>query len=475
MNEALLQIYHRLPSPMRSWVATARGLALRQQRYGPETERLVQEALERERWSSVQWREWQTERLRYILHRAVTRVPYYREYWANRKGHGTSKQWEDLSNWPILEKEVVRAKPRAFLAEDCTGRRLFQMHTSGTTGTPLVLWKSRDTERAWYALFEARWRRWYGVSRQDRWAILGGQLVTPVQQRRPPFWVWNAGLRQLYMSVYHLACDLVPHYLEALKKYRVRYLWGYTSALYALAEEVVRSGRQDLKMTVVITNAEPVFDYQRQTIAQAFQCPVRETYGMAEAVAGASECECGRLHLWPEAGVLEVVEDGQAVSPGAIGDFVCTGLVNGDMPLIRYRVGDRGALAGRDEECPCQRTLPLLACVEGRCDDVIITPDGRRVGRLDPVFKLGLPIREAQIIQEAVDKIRVRVVPTSGYGTADAADIADRIQQRLGSGVVVEVEAVVAIERTRAGKFKAVVNRLPASEKGRVASPPEES
>ena len=55
-------------------------------------------------------------------------------------------------------------------------------------------------------------------------------------------------------------------------------------------------------MTVAITNAEPVFDYQRWAIAEAFQCPVRETYGMAEIVAAASECTAGKLHLWPEVG-----------------------------------------------------------------------------------------------------------------------------------------------------------------------------
>ena len=35
--------------------------------------------------------------------------------------------------------------------------------------------------------------------------VLGGQLVAPVTQTKPPFWVWNAGLNQLYLSSYHLS------------------------------------------------------------------------------------------------------------------------------------------------------------------------------------------------------------------------------------------------------------------------------
>ena len=118
----------------------------------------------------------------------------------------------------------------AFVADDCKIQDMYFEHTSGTSGSSLSLWWSLKTVRAWYALFEARWRRWYGISRDDRWAILGGQLVAPADQSRPPFWVWNHALNQLYMSSYHLAPHLVPSYLDALIRYRCKYPLGYTSS-----------------------------------------------------------------------------------------------------------------------------------------------------------------------------------------------------------------------------------------------------
>jgi phenylacetate-CoA ligase len=459
MADRLLQLYHALPGPARSLIASSRGLYLRAWRYGPETDRQVAEALEREHWSARQWRAWREERLASVLHRAATQVPYYREQWGARRRRGDDCSWEVLENWPILEKEAVRADPKAFVADDCDPQRMFHEHTSGTTGKSLDLWQSRETVRSWYALFEARWRNWYGVSREDRWAILGGQLITPVKQRRPPFWVWNGALNQLYLSSYHLAPDLIPDYLDALKRHRVRYLWGYTSSLYALAEEMLRLGRRDLKMVVAITNAEPVFDYQRQAIGEAFQCPVRETYGMAEFVAAASECENGRLHLWPEAGWVEVVKESECVPDGVAGDLVCTGLLNADMPLIRYRVGDRGAFPETETACPCGRSLPSLAAVHGRSDDVLQTIDGRRIGRLDPVFKANLPVREAQIIQEALDRIRVRYVPAPEFTPEAGRSIVERLQNRLGP-VEVVLEPVAEVPREANGKFRAVVSRL---------------
>lgn len=464
MSDWLLQLYHRLPGGARSLAVSLRGFYLRRSRFGPETESWVQEGLAHESWSLQRMAHWQQEELAKLLQRAATRVPYYREQWAQRRRCGDRASWEHLENWPVLEKEPLRDNPRAFLADDCTVRRMFAEHTSGTTGKPLELWRSRETVRRLYALSEARERRWFGVSYRDRWCMLGGQIVAPANRRQPPFWVWNRGMNQLYMSSYHLAPDLIGYGLDALVRYRIQYVFGYTSSLYALAQELQHSGRPGLKMAVALTNAEPVFDYQRQLIAAAFQCPVRQTYGMSEIVTLATECPAGQLHLWPEAGITEVLDGDRPVPRGTCGDLVCTGLLNKDMPLIRYRVGDRGTLAASDSSCACGRRLPVLAAVEGRSDDVLYTADGRRVGRLDPVFKARLPVREAQIVQETLGRIRVRYAPLPGFTAHSERSIIDRLRARMGQ-VEVVLEEVAELPRTSNGKFRAVICNLSAGQR----------
>jgi phenylacetate-CoA ligase len=102
--------------------------------------------------------------------------------------------------------------------------------------------------------------------------------------------------------------------------------------------------------------------------------------------------------------------------------------------------------------------------VEGRTDDLLFTRDGRRIGRLDPVFKSKLPIREAQIIQETLDKVRVRYVPTSEFNSQAASSMIERLQDRIGP-VEVILEQVDEIPRTGNGKFRAVICNLSAEEK----------
>jgi phenylacetate-CoA ligase len=102
-----------------------------------------------------------------------------------------------------------------------------------------------------------------------------------------------------------------------------------------------------------------------------------------------------------------------------------------------------------------------MTSIEGRSDDVLVTMDGRRIGRLDPVFKDQLPVREAQIVQEALDCVRLRFVPAPEYTAADGKAMVNRIRQRMGS-IKVILEAVNEIPRSANGKFRSVICNLPA-------------
>jgi phenylacetate-CoA ligase len=148
---------------------------------------------------------------------------------------------------------------------------------------------------------------------------------------------------------------------------------------------------------------------------------------------------------------------------GALGDLICTGLLNADMPLVRYRVGDCGRLGDPGSVCQCGRTLPWFGRVEGRTNDVLITRDGRRVSWLNPVF-YGIPVRQGQIIQEALERIRIRFVPAPDFTREAGRLIIERVQQRMGN-VEVILEPVDEVPRSANGKFRAVVCSIPEGQR----------
>jgi phenylacetate-CoA ligase len=469
MSEFPLRLYYAAPPHLRGMLASFEGYRLRWQRYGGNAEERVASFLDHERMSVSERTRLQKEQLARTLHRAATRVPYYRNLWEERRRKGDSRSPALLADWPYLEKEDLRRSAREFVADDSHLSRMRHSLTSGTTGQPIHFWYGAETDRNWWALCEARWRRWNGVSRHDRWALLAGRLVVPVDQKTAPFWVWNRGLRQLYLSAYHLWPEALPRYLEALDKYEVSYIWGHSSALHALAREALRL-RKRLPMRLVLTTAEPLFDAQRNAIEAAFECPVKETYGMAEMAAAASQCEAGRMHFWPELGWLEFVP----VEPhGTTAEIVVTTFLNPDMPLIRYRTGDLTDVGEIRETCPCGRTLPLLAKIEGRTSDILYTFDGRQISpsAAEIVFDTDLGLQEAQLIQEDFDRVVVRFVAPPGSTSQIEMVLKERIVARFGP-VKVDFEPVAHVARGPNGKFRAAVCRIPSHLRNTVHSSP---
>lgn len=358
----------------------------------------------------------------------------------------------------MLSKAEVRAAPGQFVADDVP-RRHFVDQTSGTSGSPLAVVSSRSALRLWFALLEARNRRWHGVSRHEHWAILGGQMIARARRSRPPYWVWNASLHQLYLSSHNLSPSTAADYASKLRRFAPTHVVAYPSAAAHLARLGLDAGEQAHGPRVVIANAEQVTDAQRALIEAYFGCPIRETYGMAEMAAAASECEAGTLHLLPDAGVVEVVgDDGRPVAAGESGRMLLTGLVNDAMPLIRYDIGDRGRSPASEAPCPCGRAMRTLPPIEGRAQDMLATASGGRQFWNNPVF-YGLPVVEAQVIQERLDLIRVLVVPATDYGLPAAATIEARLRERLGA-VEVEIETRAEIERGPNGKFRPVISHV---------------
>ena len=95
---------------------------------------------------------------------------------------------------------------------------------------------------------------------------------------------------------------------------------------------------------------------------------------------------------------------------------------------------------------------------------MIVTPEGRKIGRMDPAFKGMSGIKQAQIVQTSIDSIEVLVV-LSEVADLDRLEpeLIKNIRQRTSSVMNVSVRAVESIPVGKSGKFKSVVSRLPKS------------
>jgi len=437
---------------------TIYGMAWRHRRLGGVFKDEVKRFRAREGYSEEQWHDYMERELQALLVAAYERVPLWRER-LSEFGPERLRRFhlEDLTRLEFLDKETLRTAGRQAEREG----HWPVLHTylsSGSTGTPIAVHFSTRMHQVWSATYEVRCRGWAGLSHADSRAMIGGRLVVPPWTNRPPYWRVNYAERQLYMSAFHISPGTAPSYMQALCDFRPDYLVGYASSHFFLARFALEQGLRAPRPKAVLTSSEKLTQEMRETIERVYGCPVFDAWSGVEACSLASECEHHRLHVSPDVGIVEILDtSGRPCPPGVVGEVVCTGLLNRDQPLIRYRIGDMAAWSTRP--CPCGRRMPVIEDLVGRVEDVVIGMDGRETVRFHGLF-VGLPgIRMGQVVQESLEDITVRVITDEAFSEAAAEEIRTRVRQRLGP-VNVCVVPVGELERTSGGKVRAVISKV---------------
>lgn len=458
-------IYASLPIWAQNISVSAYGAYWYWLRFGPGFLQDVLSYQQRESFSEVDWKKWQEERLRQLTRLAAERVPYYQQTWT--KSEKEAAKAGQLADLPLLEKEPLRADPRQFLQRDMQNGKHLVFHTSGSTGTPIdTYWTPRELRNS-MALREVRSAHWAGVSFRMPRATFSGRLVEPDPNSEGPYHRFNLVEKQVYFSAFHLKPETAKNYIQALYTHQVQWLTGYAASWYTLARLIIEQDLQVPPIQAVITTSEKVTPEMRQVMEKAYHCQVFEEYSTVENIFFAQDCSYGRMHVSPDAGLIEILRpDGTPCETGELGEVVATGFIRTLQPLIRFRIGDMASWSA--EACPCGRQMPVIQEVAGRIEDLIVTPDGRQTVRFHGVFVDQKAIREGQIIQEALDQIRVLVVPAREFSPSDHQEVIHRVQQRLGENIKVSVDLVEQIPRTDAGKFRAVICNLPEEVKARL-------
>ena len=72
-------------------------------------------------------------------------------------------------------------------------------------------------------------------------------------------------------------------------------------------------------------------------------------------------------------------------------------------------------------------------------------------------------IKECQIFQEHVDRVVFRVVRGEEYDIKDEKKLLNEARIRLGKEIVIDIEYVESIERTKQGKLRFVISKIPSA------------
>ncbi|OIQ36299.1 MAG: hypothetical protein BM563_11110 [Bacteroidetes bacterium MedPE-SWsnd-G1] len=453
--------YDSSPVNIQNLLVSFYGFYWKQRRLGGNFKKYLKEFKSREHFSKQQWDEYQTQELRKLLIHAFTTVPFYKELYTR---HGFTledfKKFElnDLHMLPYLEKEDLRKFGKTSLLSLKKEKGTF-VASSGSTGTPVSIYLSKQMHQKWNAAYESRLRNWAGVNSSLARGMIGGRRILNPNRPKKPFYRFNSAENQTYFSAYYINKKNTPDYIEGLVKHKVEYLVGYAMSIYFLAENINKLELVAPKLQAVLTSSEKLTMQMRMEIEKAFKCKVFDAYSGVEACGLISENMDGELLFSPDTGILEVLDPGgKEVDYGVSGEVVATGLLNFDQPLIRYRIGDRVTKA-KHQKTKSGIEMPLIESIDGRLEDVVVTNDGRKMVRFHSVFIDINGLVAGQLVQKKIDEIHLNLMVNTEFRTNDESEMEERVQNQLGK-VKVYFNYVEEIPKNKNGKIMAVISEL---------------
>lgn len=385
---------------------------------------------------------------------ALRDVPYYEAVHASGKP------------LPILDKDMIRKRGEWLVSRRIETLGPVRVNTSGgSTGEPVRLLQDGTYDRfVGYAL-----DYWYRE-------VIG---VDPARMRKLIIWGserdlctwsgdWKKKLRGVlsqtrYVNAFKLDGGALSDCVETINAFKPDMIRGYANSLLELATYVRDRSIEIHSPLFLVSSAETLSAEARETIQDVFDRQLFDLYGSRECAAMAGECRAGRLHVFDFNHAIEVVDDhGEPVEEGSEGRVLVSQLHNRAMPLLRYEIGDV-AVRG-PATCGCGAPQPTLLRIAGRVSDGFLTLEGGVVHGeyFTHLFYFRDWVKQFQVIQEAVDDIRILLVlkPGEEFLPGDERDIAKKIRKAMGASCRVRFELVDEIPRTPQGKFLYTLSRL---------------
>ena len=410
----------------------------------------------------------QSERLRKMVERLYSNVPFYRKKFQEAGISPTDiKGIEDLPKLPFTYKQDLRDNyPFGLFAVPQS--EIVRIHaSSGTTGKQTVVGYTRKDLDMWSECV-ARALTSVGVSKKD------------IVQVGYGYGLFTGGFG-LHYGVEKIGASVIPisggnthrqvQMMQDLKSTTLACTPSY--ALY-LAEALKEKNALDsLKLQRGIFGAEPWTEEMRSQIQQKLNIKAFDIYGLSEIMGPGVSCECEHqcgMHIAEDHFIAEIIDPVtlQPLPWGEVGELVFTTITKEGLPLLRYRTRDLTSIT--IEKCECGRTTARMFKCKGRTDDMLIIRGVNvfptqvesvlcEMREVSPHYQLivdnknNLDILEVQVeVDEQFFSDEIRQMEMLNK------KIKAQIEKTLGISVVVKLVEPKTIERSE-GKSKRVIDK----------------
>lgn len=387
------------------------------------------------------------EYLRKLLDRACNETEFYKAY----------KGVYDLSNFPVINKSIIREAQNDFLSNQYNINELHKMFTSGSTGTPLDVYQNKEKRNRVIAeLLYFGDKVGYRVGKKLVFLRFLGEHERKSKIKQ---FIQNENL----MAIDDMSKENLEYICRVLLKAKQgTTILGYASTLKYVIDTFKDMGIHKVNnISGIISGSEVLTEINRKNMREMFNCPIVSRYSNQENGVIAQDCdEYNEYHINRANYIVEILkfDSDEKAEEGEIGRIVITDLFNYAMPLIRYDTGD---IASMLNNSVCRENGPTLANLEGRKLDMLYNTSGERLSffAVDEVVCYLPYVKQYQIIQRTEKDYTIRLVCTEEASVEESRIILG-IKDILGQDANIELLYCEGIPIMSSGKFKYVINLM---------------
>lgn len=382
----------------------------------------------------------QKERLRCILEYAIQNVPFYREI-----------SEPELTHFPIMSKPVYkeqgeRCRSKEYLNND----KLYLASTSGSTGTPLMVYQDANKKARMRADLIAAHEA-VGWHLGDHYVFIRNWVSNYKQSP-----IKNFAQNVENISVTDFGDEKKAWLCEHLKKNSNSIIFGYASSVCDFLDYIRREkiAADRLGVKLIVCDSDELTSANRKALEDTFDCIVINRYDNEEngllAISSPHKDELTVNYPSIYIELLKLDSD-EPVQSGEMGRVVVTDLFNHAMPLIRYDIGD---LAVSPDKAGRIRTL---SCISGRRADCIYSTDGKIISAvaISGITEIFDSIKRYQLVQ--ISKTDFEFHYTGKIDEKDMLKLSNRLQIALGENAKIQYIVEQDIPLGKNGKAKTTV------------------
>lgn len=399
-----------------------------------------------------QLKEMQIKKLKKLLSFSYSNFDFYRELMDSANFNPEKfRDLEELSLLPVITKNdyrefteyQVKKYPQKY-------EQYFKDHTSGSTGVPLIVYRSWS-ERAY--LLSKFLRTFFNNGYSIFDTTFG--ILAPTRYSGRDSIIQKLGIMPRIQAPFtNSAKKLVKVFVDA----KADVLYGNVTSLVQMAHYIDQNGIAIKPLKFYFTTGEELDENSAVVLERAFGKNLINHYGSIE-LSSLAYRKNGKdsFCFYHDTNLLEILDENNQASE--IGSNVITDFHIYSFPMIRYKLGD-------NLETEIRNGFPIIKRIQGRKEDQVVMKDGSEKSSyfLFEVFGKSPAVRQYKVVQEKWDLFNAELVISDQTEQENLSrEFIRHFEHFMGEQVRLKINYVNEIAPESSGKLAKFFSKVSAN------------